>query len=158
MATTKKITQLPNAAPVTGAELVPLVQAGETRKSTLSALWPDNKIVEANSTDSVGDLVYVSGYNSGGRPTVAKIDITNFYMMPAIGLIVQVIDPLTVKVLLWGLYQSLGTFVPNARYWAGGSGLITTTPPSPGFQQLIGQALDENLLLVKPSLELFRKI
>lgn len=158
MATTKKITQLPNAAPVTGTELVPLVQGGETRKSTLSALWPANQIIEVNNaTDNVGDLVYVSGASSGGKPTVQKVDISNFYKMPAIGLIIEVISPTTARVLMHGLYTSMGAFTPNGRYWVSSTGTLTLSPPTAGFQQLVAIGLDENTLIFRPSFEMFRR-
>lgn len=37
--TTKRISQLPLATVITGAELVPVVQAGETKRATIDVVW-----------------------------------------------------------------------------------------------------------------------
>jgi len=158
MAVSRKISQLNPASAVTGAELVPIVQSGETRKAILANLWPLNQtIVANNSTAGVGYVVYVSGMSSGGLPTVDVADVSDINKMPAIGIVTAVINPIQVAVLIYGIYQKPG-FTPNARYWVSATGTLSTTPPASGYHQTFGQALDENTLIVKPSLELYRRL
>lgn len=78
----------------------------------------------------VGDLIYVSGFQSG-LPVVAKVDRTSTNKMPSRGLVVQK-QGATVCVYqpvgpVSGLYSGL---TPNKPLFVGADGRITETVPS----------------------------
>lgn len=72
MATKKKISELPIAGPITGAELVPIVQDGTTRKATVSELVPTPTYTYPGGTtrtvnNKLNDLVSVKDFGATGN-------------------------------------------------------------------------------------------
>lgn len=121
--------------------------------------------IDANclSSDSVGDVVYVSGDSVGGLIQVTKADITDFHKMPGVGVIVIKSTPTDCRILRYGLLSGSG-FLPGKLHFLGADGRPTPTPPvatpSSGnvFVQVVGVAMDSSRLLLNPSFNLTKVI
>jgi hypothetical protein len=116
-------------------------------------------VAECPSNAIVGDLVYPV---PNWRSTVDFADIYNIDRLPAVGTIIQKVDPITCKVqtsgLVAGVYSGL---LPGKKYWAGASHRPATTAPTAPlngavFHQPIGVALDPATLIFNPSITLTR--
>jgi hypothetical protein len=132
--------------------LQPVTGAGASGSAT--------NILDANclSTDSVKDVVYISGDKGGGRYTVTKVNTAHAEAHRAIGigvLIQKGVDPTLCKVQISGPLADLYTgLTPGRRLFVGTDSRLTETPPVPStgsaLLQKIGYALASNVVLVAP--------
>jgi hypothetical protein len=105
------------------------------------------------ASDSVGDLVFITGPIVGGRVQVTKVDVDDADKMPAYGVITEKATATDCTVLVEGTLA--GSFNPNAIYFAGVGGTIVEGPPPrpvSGYRrvQVVGQADDSGALDFKP--------
>ena len=97
------------------------------------------------------DVVYISGAD-----TVALADADDPAKVPAIGVVVAIIDPTNCRVQLQGEVGGFGGLVPNTDYYLDtAAGGITAAPPiAPGsIVQKIGRARDATTLVVETDLD-----
>jgi hypothetical protein len=114
------------------------------------------------STDSVGDLVYITGDSVGGIIQVSKVDITDYSKMPGVGVIISKSSSTDCIILRYGLLNVTG-LTPGSIYFVDSNSRPTLIRPvaSPGvkvFVQVIGVAMDSSRLLLNPSFNLTRVI
>lgn len=108
------------------------------------------------SSDVVGDLVRVTA----PLKVVSRVSITDVLTMPAIGVIIQKPSSTSAVVQCTGLIQGVYTgLTPGGMYFVGSNGRPTISVPTPGvgtsvFLQLIGVAVDADVLLLAPNLML----
>lgn len=110
------------------------------------------------STDSVGDLVYVTGASKA----VTKADPTDNAKMPIIGCIISKSTATDCVVQTNDLVSSTYTgLTPGKMYFVGTDGRPTSIRPTPSIGntllvQPIGFAIDSNLMLITPSTAIVR--
>jgi hypothetical protein len=113
------------------------------------------------STDAVGDLVYISGDSTAGITQVTKVDILNYLKMPAVGVIVSKSSSTSCKILRYGLLSMSG-LVPGKTYFVDFDSTPTDVRPVPSsgsvFVQVIGVAMDSSRLLLNPSFNMTKVI
>jgi hypothetical protein len=112
------------------------------------------KAANCLAADAVGDLVYVTGAEVGGRVQVSKVDIDDAAKMPVYAIIVSKQSATDCLVQLEGDVASAG-LTPNALYFAGVDGkILEGPPPRPGSGyrrfQVVGQADDDGSLVFQP--------
>lgn len=110
------------------------------------------------NTDSVGDLVYISGDSIGGIIQVAKVDITDYSKMPGVGVILSKSSATQCMILRYGILSVTG-LVPGKTYFVSSAGHPTDIRPVAPlggslFVQTIGVAMDSVRLLFNPSFNL----
>lgn len=107
--------------------------------------------VTCQTTDAVGDLVYVMA----GNRVVKKADVLDYYGMPAIGIILTKPTTATAQVQISGLVRGLYTGLsPGRLYFVGLDGrpnMAPPTGPARRFVQPIGTAVDTNVLFLQPN-------
>lgn len=118
---------------------------------------PFTFIANCDSSDAVGQCVYVSADSIGGVFQVTKVDPTNPAKMPAIGIITIKTSPTDCTVSFFGVILSSG-LSPNARYFVDVTSYPTSSVPAarPVILQELGRALDSTRLLLIPSNHLLR--
>jgi len=105
------------------------------------------------ATDAVGDFMYVSGT----AKNVAKVDITQYSKVPAVGCIINKPTTTTCVIQTSGIVEGIYTgFTPGKICVAGMNARPTSTAPTASvggslFIQTLGVALDTNALLVSPN-------
>jgi hypothetical protein len=114
------------------------------------------------STDSIGDLVYISGNSIGGVLQVTKADILDYTKMPVIGSIVSKTSPTACRIIRYGIISVAG-LSPGQIYFVDFNSKPTHTRPVAGvgqkaFVQVIGVAMDSTTMLFNPSSNLVRVI
>ena len=115
------------------------------------------KLANCLSSDSVEDVVYVTGDDVSGRIQVSKVDIDDGAKMPGIGVIVSKSSSTECKVRVGGELVMIGTpFSPGNIVFASLSATLDTSAPSrPGsgtrLIQRMGIALADNKLVITPS-------
>lgn len=108
------------------------------------------------SSDSVGDLVYVSGSFSGNDYVVTKADVTQYVKMPTIAVITVKLSPTRCVIQFSGEVPGLYTGLSVGRvYFVGTDSRPTAVPPTPGlgqrlYLQSIGVAVDADVLRLNP--------
>lgn len=105
------------------------------------------------ATDDVGHFVYITGPGA-----VTKVDIEVASTMPSIGPIVEKISTTRCRVQTIGEYWTAETLVPGTRYWISGISKLQGTPPTPApasyiMAQVVGVALEENKLILRPDMQ-----
>lgn len=104
------------------------------------------------AAEAVGDFVYAFGSSE-----VRTVDITDFNLMPAIGVIISKGTATSCIVQFLGESGVYTGLTPHRRYFIGHDSRASLTPPSPNFAgqtvyiQTIGVALDTDKLVVRPS-------
>jgi hypothetical protein len=131
------------------AEISPLVISG-------SLELPANCL----TTDSVGDVTYISGGSIGGVIQVTKVDISDYAKMPGVGVILSKSSPTDCKILRYGILNVAG-LAPGGTYFVGSDSRPTPVRPiAPSgvkvFVQVLGVAVDSSRLLLNPSFNLTR--
>lgn len=111
-------------------------------------------------TDQVGDAVYIRG-DKNGQYKVARAATAGLNKMPAIGIIIKKWDFTQALVQTTGVVAGIYTgLTANQTYWVGETGQLSATlPPVDGttqkaYTQIIGVALDSEVLLLKPAANL----
>jgi hypothetical protein len=112
------------------------------------------------TTDSVGDIVRISGDSIGGIIQVTQTDITDYSKMPGVGVILSKSTPTDCKVLRYGMLNTTG-LIPGRIYFVDTNSRLTAVRPISQlgvkvFVQTIGIAMDSSRLLVNPSFNLTR--
>ena len=111
------------------------------------------------AAEHVGDCVYVSGPALNGIMQVAKASVVDPTRMPAVGIVLSKATTTDCAVMVFGVFYPGFLLTPSARYFVSASaGLVPAPIPSsrPFIVQAMGQALDENRLLLAPSRDLVR--
>lgn len=115
-------------------------------------------------TDQVGDAVYIRG-NKNGQYKVARAATAGLSKMPAVGVIIKKWDFTQALVQTEGVVEGIYSgLVAGKTYWVGETGqLSATVPPLDGatqraYTQVIGVAMDEAVLLLKPSQNMTIKV
>lgn len=123
------------------------------RPLTTPARVPANCLI----TDSVNDLVGISGPTVMGVYQVEKANVGALAEMPAIGVIIDKPTATTCIVQLFGEVKGIYTsLVPGAVYFVGTNSKPSAVPPTPTlmkprvYLQPIGVALDTNVLMLQP--------
>lgn len=110
--------------------------------------------VTCQTTDDVGDLVYVFA----GNKVVKKADVGDYFGMPAVGIIIVKLTTTRAQVQIAGLVRGLYTDLqPGRLYFVGSDSRPSYLPPmAPAnrFVQPIGTALDTNLLFLQPNTQM----
>ena len=107
-------------------------------------------------SDSPGDLVYVTGGLTGFDYQVTKADVTQYFKMPVIAVIISKISSTRAVVQFEGEIKNQYTgLVPGRVYFVGSTGRPSLTPPIPGagaraYVQSIGVAIDQTILKLTP--------
>jgi len=106
------------------------------------------------SSDTIGDVVYISADKSGSFYEVAKVDIFTTTKMPAIGIIIQKLTSTTCIVLsigeVVGLYTGL---TPNSTLFADLLSRLSESAPSApltgiALVQAMARSLSSDTILV----------
>lgn len=115
-------------------------------------------------TDQVGDAVYIRADRNGAFK-VAGARTASIAKMPAIGIIIKKWDFTQVLVQTTGVIEDIYSgLIAGKTYWVGENGqLSVSVPPLDGttqraYTQVIGVAMDEAVLLLKPSSNLVVKV
>lgn len=109
-----------------------------------------------DTTDAVGDFVYVSGNKSGSDYSVAKADPTTYAKIPAVAVITYKITATKAVIQFKGEVKNIYTgLTPGKTYFLGTAATPTDTPPVPGigqkaYVQIIGVATDSTILRLLP--------
>jgi hypothetical protein len=112
------------------------------------------KAANCLASDTVGDLVYVTGPKVSGRVQVTKVDVDDPAKMPAYAIVVSKQSATDCLVQLEGDVSESG-LTPNALYFVGiNSRIFEGPPPRPasGYRryQVVGQADDTGNLYFQP--------
>lgn len=109
----------------------------------------DSTLATATCTasESVGDLVYISGPKSGADYSVSKVDIANYAKMPAVAVVVYKITATRAVIQFGGETGLFSGLTPGKVYWVSDAGVPTATPPTVTagqrkYWQSIGVAVD----------------
>ncbi len=117
-------------------------------------------VADANclSSDSVGDLVCITGPILAGLYQTTRVDVSTLSRMPAVGAIVAKTSATDCVIQFWGRIGGVWSgLTPGKTYFADLGGGITPIPPFPDvsnpriYVQAIGVALDANILMLNPS-------
>ena len=114
------------------------------------------------STDSVGDIVYITGDSVLGVIQVSTADITDYSKMPGVGAIISKSSPTDCMILRYGILNVAG-LIPGKIYFLNFDGTPTVAKPvATGSQkifiQVVGVAMDSSRLFLNPSFNLTRVI
>lgn len=123
--------------------------------------YAKGRYFEANclATDSLMDMVRITGPSVGGVFQVTKVDVTSKTKMPAVGIIVQKPTPTTCLVQVRGEVITPFALAPGGRYFVGANSQPSLPPvPAPAVDgislvQWIGVAIDSNRLLLEPDFD-----
>lgn len=124
---------------------------------------PKSFAAVCSASEAQGDWVHITGPSVGGMFSVGKVDISDVATMPAVGVITQKTST-TQCLVQWsgevvGVYTGLSY---NSLYFVGVDSLAVTPPPTPTtaplYWQVVGVALDSDVLLVSPHFQFTRKI
>lgn len=130
--------------------------------ATINFSTPDEiKSANCQSSDAVGDLVYITGPKVSGRIQATKVDIDDAAKMPAYGIIVSKFSTTDCLVQIEGDVAEVG-LTPNALYFVGPDGRILEGPPPRPLSghrriQNVGQADDTGNLQFQPE-RIFHKV
>ena len=101
------------------------------------------------------EIVLCTEINLGGNRAVTVKDGCAIYAdctlnLPAIGITTHAAIPGDeVKILQLGKMQiTMAGFTPNATIYLGVNGILTLTPPTSGFSQIVGKAYTNDTLLI----------
>lgn len=109
-----------------------------------------------DTSDAVGDLVYIAGPKTGPDYTVAKVDPSDFSKFPAVAVIIAKITSTRAVIQFGGEVRGIYTgLTPGRVYWAGSTGTPVLSPPSPVLSgkmrwQSVGVAVDSDTLRLEP--------
>lgn len=112
---------------------------------------------DCDAGDAVGDCVYITGAEVGGKIQVEKVDVTDFAKMPACGIITSKPTSTTAVVHSLGFLDtsSLGIagLTPGKPVFVGSSNKPSTTAPAAAlaFVQEIGLAHDTDKIVHNPA-------
>jgi hypothetical protein len=107
------------------------------------------------------DFVYITGPSIGGVYQVAKADITDYSKLPAVGVVIDKPTPTTCKIQWQGEVTIFSGLIPHKIYFLDTLGQASDIPPTPTtnlFIQVLGTALDTNVLLISPQLRVTKRI
>lgn len=117
------------------------------------AASPETAPAICGPTDSVGDLVYISGPKSGNDFMVSKVDNKDGSKMAAIAVIVSKSTPTNANIRFSGELKDVFTgLIPGKRYFVGNTGQPVATVPTPGspterlYVQCVGVATNTDTL------------
>lgn len=101
------------------------------------------------ASESVGDLVYISGVKVGADYTVRKADITDFSKMPAVAVITYKISATRAVIQFRGEITLFSGLTPGRVYWVSDTGVPVVNPPTVTsgqrkYWQAIGVATDSD--------------
>lgn len=107
----------------------------------------------------VGEWVYISGPSVAGVYQVARVDISDYAKLPAVGVVAQKPTSTTCFVQWGGEIRGLGTLDPRRIYFLQPDAMIGLNAPTTAgqFIQRVGVALDASVLLINPNLHLVRR-
>lgn len=117
-----------------------------------------------NTSDVVGDLVFVNGSFVGGLPNISKADVSNRVFMPVIAVITAKSDSTHCTIQFSGNVTSIYSGLTIGRvYFVGTDGRPSVTPPAAGmsgkaYVQAIGVAIDPSVLRLNPSTEMVVRV
>lgn len=116
-------------------------------------------------SDNVGNLVSIDGAVVNGVYQVMSVDITDFNMMPAIGIIIKKDSPTSCVVQRFGTVSNVGlsSLQPGKRCFVGFDSRPTNTPPlavdsTTGFAMIqpVGIAIGATSIELVPTLHMTR--
>lgn len=108
------------------------------------------------SSDAIGDLVYVTAGLTAESYAVSKADVSQTNKMPVLACIIAKLTTTTCVIQLSGevrgIYNSL---VPGRVYFVGSNARPTLSPPAPSlggraYVQVAGVAIDASVLRLEP--------
>lgn len=108
-------------------------------------------------TDSVGDIVYISGNVVGNDYQITKVDPTLGAKMPGVGVITAKITSTRAVIQFEGFVKNVYTgLLAGKTYFVGTNSKPTNVCPTPGiggamYVQPIGVAVDANILELRLS-------
>ena len=114
-------------------------------------------IVKCSASDTVGQVMYITGDKSGEKWRVAAADPTDRSKMPGLGILISKSTSTSGVLQFFGEISLVFTgLTPNAKYFVGSGGNISLTPPDPGYIQGIGLATASNVLFLPGDLSIIR--
>jgi hypothetical protein len=124
------------------------------------------KWLKANcqTTDNVGDCVYVTGDAVGNFYQVTRADPRDQSKMPSIGIIISKKSTTECKVQFIGEVHSVYVGMPpRATLFVGADGRLSAVPPAPNpggytFVQAMGSAVASSTVVMLPSLALTKRV
>jgi len=117
---------------------------------------------DCQTTDAIGDFVYVTGNKVSGKIQVTKADITNGSKMPAFGVIVD--KPTTTTCIVQWAGEVVGLFTGLSAgrvHFLDDSGVPAPTLPTPGsdhYLQKVGIATSSDSLALQNDANLVKRL
>lgn len=99
------------------------------------------------SSAAIGDLVY----QDTTVETLVNVCEDNTTLEPAIGVIIDKREDTVCEVLVLGVYVGYTGLDIGDRIYLGTDGTVTTTKPSVGYMQTMGQAVAGNAIFFLPN-------
>jgi hypothetical protein len=109
-----------------------------------------------DTSDAVGDFVYISGNKSGSDYSVAKADPSLYAKIPAVAVITYKITPTRAVIQFKGEVKSIYTGLTAGKtYFLSDVGTPVDIPPTPAigqkkYVQIVGVATDSTILRLLP--------
>lgn len=127
---------------------------------------PNRVLANCESTDGVGQCVYVRAAVVGGKLQVGLADPSDYDKMPAIGMIIHKATPSATECIVQLRGQVAGVYAgltPGEMLFLDDSGGLSDEPPEPTapkpfkFVQNLGTALSTDIIGLDPDLTLTRR-
>lgn len=96
---------------------------------------------------AVGDVVYQDSLND--QKVIVAVDNTS--VQPAIGVIINKIDPTTCEVLILGLYEGFSGLTIGRAVFLSTSGGISSLDPATGYSHKLGVAVAPDTVFFTPT-------
>ena len=140
-----RISELPLAGPITGSELVEIVQGGKNKRARASAISSATFQRQAGATisaltvvweDSLGIVRPVSNTDAAYIDLIAGITVTSASTGG------------TVTVQRSGALDLTGLGLGTGRAWLGANGRLTQVPPTSGYDVLAGYVTSDQRIYI----------